>query len=297
VNEIQFIGPQSLTTYFTVRNLIDQIWNTHTLAFETPVNINQHYYAVSLVEQGVGTGYYTGNFPSTIPVANTYNITIFQQLGGSPAVSDTSIGAGPYFWSGSGNGGDYITLAVLKTYLRITVTTYDTLLAQLITQASAALDQALQRTITLAFYYEVLDGTGYSFLKTTNYPIQNISTIIQNYQQNNPITFAGDEFVYNQQGTIRWSEPSTRAGFIQGFQNYLVSYSAGFNPCPQDLQLAACMYCQFLYYYSQKDPTITNKHAKDVSVDYGRALMGDFSSNLFAPIQAILERYKQIDTL
>ena len=294
-NEVIFIGPSSLTAYFTVRNSSGNIWNTNAVAFEAPGG-NQPYYAIPLTEDGVGSGFYQGNFPVLIPAPSTYTITIFQQSGGSPSVSDQNLGAGQYYWVGAGGASatDWITLAYLKTYLNLTSSTSDALLAQLITNASEALNQSLQRIITLTFYYEPSDGTGYSFLSAENYPLQSLSYVIQNYQQNNPTTFQGNQFVYNAEGTIRWSQPANKSYFATGFQNYLLSYQAGYNPVPSDLQLACCMYCQFLYFYSMKDPTVTDKKAKDVSIAYGRALMGDFSDSIFAPIEAILKRYRSI---
>ena len=283
-SEIQLKSPLTTVQYATVYNAAGLVWNVNTVAFESFVAGNQHYYAIALSGSGVGNNYLSANFPTAIVTSGVYTINIYSQAGATPNfTNDTLLVSGYYNWPGAsvGPANNYITLAALKTYLGITVSTFDTLLTQLLQQASQAITNSLLRNPFLCFYFEEYDGTGYSFLKTNNYPIVALTGLINNYQSSAPSGFTASNFIYNQEGTIRWTPSSNNAGFCPGYQNWLVAYEAGYNVIPQDLQLACCMYVQFLYFYSQKDPTITSKTAKEVTIAYGLSLAGDFTSALF----------------
>lgn len=288
--------------YAAILNSSGLIWNTNSHAFESVNNTNWHYYAIPLVASGVGNNYYVADFPALIVTAGVYVIKLYEQLSTTPVYTDTLLVSGFYNWQNTSTqvASNWITLSALKTYLNITNTNYDAQLNQIIPQASLTLSDALRRRIALTFYYEALDGSGYSFLRTSNYPITSLTSITNLYSPTNAIYYAGSQFVFNQEGTIKWSPQTYQSpqNFASGFQNYLVAYQAGYNTVPLDLQLACMMYSQFLYNYSQRDLTIVNKHAKDVDIAYGRALMGDFTSDsVFTPIQAILNRYLQIGVL
>jgi hypothetical protein len=86
------------TVYFLVRNTVGQIWNG--AAFENYTTANFANYFITATEQGTASGFYTATFPAAI-AAGVYNIVSKQQVGGSPAETDISIGWGPEQWDGS----------------------------------------------------------------------------------------------------------------------------------------------------------------------------------------------------
>jgi hypothetical protein len=301
--ELILKSPLLTVQYATVSTNSGSTWNGST--FETHNPAHQKEYAILLDPQGVGNNYYTADFPIgneyyDVP-SGVYSINIYSQLSTEPESTDTLLVSGYYNWPGTdlGPASNWVTLASLKTYLGLSNSSCDALLTSLLTQASLALTNSLQRNPSLVFYLENQDGTGFSFLKTNSYPIVSLSSVTNLRNQNNQTVYPGSFFVYNQEGTIRWNpqSPSVPQSFAQGYQNYIVAYEGGYNTIPQDLQLACCMYTQFLFNYSKKDLTVTGKTAKDVSIQYGRSLMGDFTGNIFMPIEAILKRYRQISTL
>ena len=91
-------GTTGATLYFVVRNATGSIWNG--TAFETFVTANWGTYDVSLTEQGTASGYYVGNFPSTI-TAGIYNIVAKRQSGGSPLETDATVATGEINWDGT----------------------------------------------------------------------------------------------------------------------------------------------------------------------------------------------------
>jgi hypothetical protein len=90
------------TDYATIHNASGQYWNG--TSFETFNGANWSNYIIALTEDrsgSNGTGYYKANFPSSI-VAGRYTFTFYQQVGGSPALGDPTIGSGgPMYWTGA----------------------------------------------------------------------------------------------------------------------------------------------------------------------------------------------------
>lgn len=98
--EIQVSYKTGQTVYALVRNATGKVWNTQSGAFETYVTANYANYVVSLTEQGSASSYYAGNFPPSI-VAGVYNVVAKQQVGGSAAETDPTVGSGDIQWNGS----------------------------------------------------------------------------------------------------------------------------------------------------------------------------------------------------
>jgi hypothetical protein len=90
------------TDYAVINDPTGKRWNG--TAFESFVGANWSNYVNALTEDrsgAVGTGYYKAAFPGTIPPGR-YTFTFYQQVGGSPAVGDPTIGSGgPMYWTGA----------------------------------------------------------------------------------------------------------------------------------------------------------------------------------------------------
>ncbi len=103
-HEIYWVYTGSSTLYAQVRQgkQANQIWNTSgTPAFETYDTANIANYDIALTEQGTGSNFYSGNFPTGITTPGLYLITIHEQAGGSPAESDTILSVGDLHWNGT----------------------------------------------------------------------------------------------------------------------------------------------------------------------------------------------------
>lgn len=98
--EIQFSFAHGFSTYCLIRNTTGLVWNTPTSAFATYSTANYSGYVVSATEQGTASSYYTATMPTGIP-AGTYNVVAKEQLGGSPAETDTTIDVGSIDWNGT----------------------------------------------------------------------------------------------------------------------------------------------------------------------------------------------------
>lgn len=92
------------TLYFVVENAAAQRWYTVTPFFETHDAAHWTDYDIALSEQ-TSSGTYIGSFPSGITTAGRYRVTVYQQLGGSPAIGDLKIGSSTIDWDGSAEVG------------------------------------------------------------------------------------------------------------------------------------------------------------------------------------------------
>lgn len=306
MNEINLKSPiVSNAQYCVIQNSSKQYWNTNTVAFENLNTPNWHYYAIILTGSGVGNNYITANFPIQINTAGVYLISCYEQLGASPVSTDTLLVQGYYNYNGTPateSFNNWCSLANVKTILGITGTASDSLLSLLISQASIILSNNIKRNPLLCFYIEAQDGEGVSYLCSNNYPINNLYQItVNNFNSSAPTVYSGSNFVYNQEGTVRFSNQSYKypASFLQGYQNWTVYYQGGYNVLPRDLQYACQLFVQYLYSYTQIPSLLIDKQvAKEVSIQYGRAMAGDFTCDvIFKPIEAILSRYRKIDAL
>lgn len=97
--EIQFSGPRTgATCHVLIRNNVGQIWNGSS--FETYATANYATYVVTATEQGTASNFFIATFPSGIS-AGIYSVTAKQQLGGSPAETDSTVATGDIHWGGS----------------------------------------------------------------------------------------------------------------------------------------------------------------------------------------------------
>jgi len=100
-NEIIVSFQPTKTLYALVFNRIGQIWNTSTVAFEAYSTANYANYTIALTQQGTSSPFYDGTFPSAI-VAGVYGVVAKQQLGGSAAETDPTVGVqGDFQWNGA----------------------------------------------------------------------------------------------------------------------------------------------------------------------------------------------------
>lgn len=132
------------------------------------------------------------------------------------------------------NAGDLTTLANVKTWLGLTVTTSDALLSRLITSNSSYIQAWLNRRIALQAYTERRDGSGAGegqfkmmFAKT---PVEDVSYVGVNGIE---IPASGDGGVllpgYGFDANAVWlAETQAAGGFVRGRRNVTLIYRAGF---------------------------------------------------------------------
>lgn len=99
-NEIQVATRPDKSIYATVHDTSGNVWSTSSSSFVTYATADLANYVISLTEQGTGSGYYVGTFPSAIS-EGAFNVAGYMQSGGSAAEGDVLVGSGPVEWTGS----------------------------------------------------------------------------------------------------------------------------------------------------------------------------------------------------
>ncbi len=216
-----------------------------------------------------GTGTYSIEVPTEVGV--TYIYWVEWVIGGvTDRRSKTFTETEPE------NDEDLITLTEIKTFLNLSSTTYDTLLAALITSASLALAKYCERDSFKSTVYadSIVNGNGKWFYTLPNTPVTALSSVIIDYGGWYPRTYAGTVFDYESTtGEFRFKRTALMPErFCGGFQNLSLSYTAGLSSIPEDLKLICKMVVKF--YYQQ---TTINSALKSEKI-------GDYSYTNFQPL-------------
>ena len=96
-NELIRQATTGWTLYAHVRSSTARIWNGTALEGYLTANIAT--YDIAMTEAGTASQVFVGSFPAA--VAGTYTVTYWRRVGGSPAETDTFIGAERIEWNGT----------------------------------------------------------------------------------------------------------------------------------------------------------------------------------------------------
>lgn len=121
-NELQAYTTTGLTLYAVLLDGTGQAWNGS--AFEALAGANWATYDIALTEAAAGI--YLGDMPAA--AAGLYSYVVYEQVGGSPATTDTIRGSGVLVWDGSS---EPYPPAVNVTYLNGSATPLDNLVLAL----------------------------------------------------------------------------------------------------------------------------------------------------------------------
>lgn len=138
-----------------------------------------------------------------------------------------------------------VTLAKYKDYLKITTTTYDTLLTDIQSAIEKRVKEYLLRPIESATYTdELYDGSGDECLVLRNFPITAATTIkeYQGLDSNNAETWytlvQGTDYDRKLLDAEAFAIRMDGYTFAKGDLNYKITYTAGYTSIPDDIQMA-----------------------------------------------------------
>lgn len=185
-NELFFTGTgDALTIYAIIRRKSDaKVWSVANSAFETWANGSIGDYDTPLTTQGGDL--YLGDFPSALTIGTRVLIQYYSQVGGLPAITDTIKLTVEGTWNGaevasassvSIDSRALTTLASVKRHLRITATTDDTLLTELINQVSDKIERITGRRFAAANYSEWADCDCDAAVTVRNRPIVRVNRV------------------------------------------------------------------------------------------------------------------------
>lgn len=180
--------------------------------------------------------------------------------------------------------GDLTTLDNVKAWLSIpaTQTADDVLLARLITAASGYIGTWLGRTLGIASYTEIRDGTGGQRLGFRHTPAQAVQSVIVDGMAISPSAGAP------QPGYLFDDRVMTLIGhrFTRGESNVVLAYTAGFTATPAELE-QACIELVGLRYRERDHIGQSSKGLGGETVSFSEKDMSD-------DIKTILTAYRRV---
>ncbi len=126
----------------------------------------------------------------------------------------------------------FTTASRLKSFLGISVTTYDTLLETLINAVSDFIENEINRRLKQTAYTGTkIDGSGTHELVLPQWPVSSTATFTL-YERTGGSNYGSDVWqeVDSSKYRVDYDAGIIRANFtfLQGFQNYKVDYTAGY---------------------------------------------------------------------
>ena len=118
---------------------------------------------------------------------------------------------------------DYTDISRVRAYLKITGTTDDALLADLIAQSSEFIRSVLSREVLTAQYIETRDGNGADTILVSNYPITVIDSVTVDGRAVTGALFDA------------YSVTLPSGYFTKGRKNVTIQYHAGLAAIPADV--------------------------------------------------------------
>ena len=182
---------------------------------------------------------------------------------------------------------DLVDIATAKTWLNITDDSQDNVIQQIITMASLAINNTLNRQISIGSYNEFYDGTGTNRLCPINFPITNITALsIDGVSVARSFSQSARGFQFD--GSTIWLTGGMR--YTPGCKNVSVIYSAGYSIIPYDIIQATLMTIQSMVSMRLVDPNVAAENSGGgYSVTYK-----DTAGNVPSGAKDLLKNYKRV---
>jgi hypothetical protein len=191
----------SLNLYVIVRRISDyKVWSVADTDWVTWADGDIDDYDVALTDRG--GDFYNGDFPSAIAAGTRVLTMYYQRAGASPAITDSLLLSVDTNWNGSAlvssstvtlSATALTTLASVKRLMNITVSTYDTILTELINQVSARIERLTGRHFAAADYNEWINPNGEDWLVVRNWPIIRVNRVRYAPEQAIAATYSGPD--------------------------------------------------------------------------------------------------------
>lgn len=189
----------SLNLYVIIRRISDyKVWSTVAADWATWSDGSIADYDVALTDRG--GDFYNGDFPTGIASGTRVLTMYYQRAGATPAITDSLLLTVDTNWNGAAlTSSSTITLsstaltslASVKRYMNISVSTYDTILTELINQVSARIERITGRKFAAANYNEWVNPAGEDWITVRNWPIIRVDRVRYSAESAIAATYSG----------------------------------------------------------------------------------------------------------
>lgn len=191
----------SLNLYVIVRRISDyKVWDTVATDWATWADGDIANYDVTLTDRG--GDFYSGDFPTDIASGTRVLTMYYHRAGGAPAITDSLLLTVDTNWNGASltssstvtlSASALTSLASVKRYMNISVSTYDTILTELINQISARIERITGRKFAAANYNEWVNPAGEDWITVRNWPIINVGRVRYSSETAISATYSGSD--------------------------------------------------------------------------------------------------------
>lgn len=179
---------------------------------------------------------------------------------------------------------DLTSLANAKSWLGVSGSSDDALLTRLISASSDYIQTWLNRSIVQSAYTNTRNGNGGKRMMFRDYPVASISSLVID-QQSVPASIAGGAgYVFNDTAIMLIGYSFTR-----GFQNVVITYTAGYLVIPTEIE-QACIELVSLRYKDRDRIGMVSKAIGGETTSYSQKDMSD-------SIETTLANYKKVVSL
>lgn len=275
-------------------NASGEVWNTVTLTFEAYADANITSYGVQLYESDSVPGLYLGDFPTAITTPGTYSVVMLAQQGDTLQPDDPRKGTDTVDWDGTQvvqppTSSQLCSVPYAQSVLAIPTTQDANVISQLIDVASAAIRKYCNRDFTYQTYSEYYDGRGESTLTLNQFPVQTVKQVTFYPYEETPTTYDTTQIIVDRRTGRISMKPPTR--FPYGFQEILVTYSAGFSSTiPFDIQYACALIVKNLYIQRGTGLLASMRKLGDYQANYVTKAVMVINENF--DIAKLLDQYK-----
>ena len=191
---------------------------------------------------------------------------------------------------------DLVTTTEFKSYAGISVTTYDTLIGELIDYVTAAIESYCGRTWTSGTVVDYLDG-GNRFLIASTPPVTVIASIVDTFNDDEVID--ADDYTFEPATGLIYESSDATSLLIeedatvlwgQGKRRYKVTYTGGTNLATNDIKQAALIAINDLFLH--RDQSLNSERIGDYN--YARGGGTYDNDGIPASAKALLAKYRLI---
>jgi hypothetical protein len=288
---LQNSAPTGNNVYAIIRNQSVQVWSTESNEFVNWVDANYSQYVYPLAEQGT-SGFYFALLPTDLTQVGPLSVEYFI---GSGTNLDQQNGGGTFWWNGSSvtptppTGPALTSLSYVKDVGQIQTSLYDSFLQNRIYAISQAVLDFTHNNFFLQDYVEILDGPGSTELLVSNRPVTSVTSVITNYYSTYGSTYESDQLLFKPNGIISVMPGQTVSyWFDYQPQSISVSYSAGFEEIPLDVQDVVANAVMRAYYRAGTDQTLSSESL----MEYSRTSRMDAGQLLNQDDKIVLRKYR-----
>lgn len=167
----------------------------------------------------------------------------------------------------------FTTLSRAREYCMVQEQGEDAIIDRLITSCTALMQTYMNRKILKQEFTERFDGTGNNFYVLKNYPVISVSSLFINKSPYTSYDFDKDQIILSY-------------GFPRGRSNCEVTYIAGYDVVPDDIEQACLEFVAFKY--NQR------KHIDLASKAIAGETTSFIGSDIPAFIKVVLNQYKKV---